>query len=203
MDKRESREVLEASVPLTRSEPPMIRLDRADTQAVKPLMKLLFDRGRTVVRDDSWLVEGSTVAEEIARIREMNRTFLARTESQPTEFRVSRWAPGKMKPLLFVEAVWLDKQRNLPQFAVDAVVEESNTPAILWFNYKKAEWTRMGEFADRDWKLQEDCAAFLNAWTIGGASYVLTCIAGFEGYSVDLQRVDAVSGLSPVLGFGQ
>ncbi len=181
------------------SEAPMVRVDQVSLDVAN----LLFDRGRDLVRDDNWQTEGITDAEEIKRAREMNHAFLALGKRQAPEIRMWRWAPDVRKPLLFVEAVWIDEERNRPLFAVDAVVQERGAPAILSFNYKKAEWMRWGEGSDRDWKLHTEDAAFLNAWKIGPESYILTYIAGYEGYSVELQRVDSAKGLVTALGFGQ
>jgi hypothetical protein len=148
-------------------------------------------------------LEGTTGLEEIKRIRDMNHTFRAINVSQPPEIRMWRWAPDVGTALLLIEAVWIDGDRELPLFAVDAVVQELPVPGILSFNYTKARWMRMGEFRDRNWILDKDDSAFLNAWKIGSDLFVLTFAAGYEGYSVELQKVDSAKGLVAVLAFGQ
>ena len=145
------------------SEIPLVRLDQASFD----MTKLLFDRGRELVRDDNWQTERFTDGEELKRAREMNRTFLTMGEPQTPEIRMWRWAPDEKKPLLFVEAVWINEDRKLPLFAVDAVVQAQGAPAILSFDCRKAEWMRGGEGSDRDWRLRGEDGAFLNAWKIG------------------------------------
>jgi hypothetical protein len=181
------------------SEIPLKRVDQSSFDVTK----LLLDRGRELVRDDNWKTEGFNDAEALKRLREMNRTFLTMDESHTPEIRMWRWAPDKRKSLLLVEVVWISEDRKLPLFAVDAVVQEQETPAILSFDCTKAEWMRGGEGSDRDWRLHAEDGAFLNAWKVGTEFYVLTYIAGYEGYSVDLQRVDPTKGLVTVLTFGQ
>ena len=181
------------------SEIPLKRVDQSSFDVTK----LLFDRGRELVRDDDWKTEGFTDAEVLKRLREMNHTFLTMNEQHTPEIRMWRWAPDKKKPLLFVEVVWISEDRKLPLFAVDAIVQEQETPAILSFNYTKAEWMRVAEDSHRDWRLHAEDGAFLNAWKMGTQSYILTYLAGSEGYSVDLQRLDTAKGLVTVLSFGQ
>ncbi len=61
----------------------------------------------------------------------------------------------------------------------------------------------MGEFSSRDWGLDSNHGAFLNAWRVGSEDFVLTYLPGYEGYSVELQKLDFAKGLIPVVGFGQ
>jgi hypothetical protein len=114
-----------------------------------------------------------------------------------------RWAPDAETSLVLVEAVWIDADRELPLFAVDAVVRELPELKVLSFDYTKAKWMRMREFRDRNWKLTSGDSAFLNAWKIGPDLFVLTFGAGYEGYGVELQKVDPATGLVGVLAFGQ
>jgi hypothetical protein len=60
--------------------------------------KLLFDRGRELVRDDDWKTEGFTDAEVLKRLREMNHTFLTMNEQHTPEIRMWRWAPDRGRP---------------------------------------------------------------------------------------------------------
>jgi hypothetical protein len=182
------------------SQIPMIRLDQQDDRVTK----LLFDRGRGVIRDGLLQLGNTSDPEEAKRIQEMNNAFLMRDEHDfyPSEIRTWRWAPGGGKPLLLVEAVWSDGDRRLPLFAMDGVVQYDGEPRILSFDYRKAEWMRAGEFRGCCGRLDLDRPAFLNAWKIGSEYFLLTYLAGYEGYSVDLQKVDSAKGLQPVFGFG-
>jgi hypothetical protein len=181
------------------SQVPLLRLDPPDSAVTARLLQ----RAHEVVRDDDWELEGTTGLEEIKRIRNMNHTFRATGMSQTREIRMWRWAPDVRTSLVLVEAVWIDEDRQLPLFAVDAIVQELPVPGILSFDYTKARWMRMGEFRDRNWKLNKDDSAFLNAWKIGSDLFVLTLAKGYEGYGVELQKVDFAKGLVGVLAFGQ
>jgi hypothetical protein len=178
---------------------PLLRLDPPDSAAIAPLLQ----RAHEVVRDDEWELEGTIGAEEIKRIRNMNHTFRATGMSQTPEIRMWRWKPDTKTSLLLVETVWIAEDQELPLFAVDAIVQELPVPRIVSFDYTKARWMRMGEFRDRDWRLNKGDSAFLNAWKIGSDLFVLTFAAGYEGYGVELQKVDFATGLVAVLAFGQ
>jgi hypothetical protein len=137
------------------SQVPLLRLD----PPVNAVTAGLLRRAHEVVHDDDWQLEGTTGLEEIKRIRNMNHTFRATNVSQTPEIRMWRWAPDVGTALLLIEAVWIDEDRELPLFAVDAVVQELPVPGILSFDYTKARWMRMGEFRDRNWILDKDDSA--------------------------------------------
>jgi len=101
------------------SQIPMMRVLETDDRVTK----LLFERGREVVHDALWQTAGVTDPTELKRIRETNDAFLTRDAFPTHEIRMWRWAPAGGKPLLLVEAVWIDEDRKLPLFAVDAVLK--------------------------------------------------------------------------------
>jgi hypothetical protein len=160
---------------------------------------MLLNRAREVARDEGWGIERNIEGEEKLRIQEMNRRF--RTAEPVIEMRAWHWN-STQGALLFVEAVWSDATSKSGLFAVDAIMRDGTPPAILSFDHTKAAWMRMFEFRDRDWSLGDGAPAFLNAWQIGADRYVLTYAGGYEGYSVDLRRIDA-GGVVSVLDFGQ
>jgi hypothetical protein len=184
------------------SQAPLVRLEPTGSGVTAWVTTQLLQRGHEVV-GDNWHLEGITDPEEIKRIREMNHAYRATGDSPTSVIQMWRWAPSAGTSLLLVEAVWIDAGRKFPLFAADAVVQELPAPKVLSFNYTKAEWMRMAEFRDRDWTPDADNSAFRNAWKIGADLFVLTYLGGYEGYSVELQKVDSIKGLVPILGFGQ
>jgi hypothetical protein len=182
------------------SQLPLARVDKPDDN----LVRLLFSRAVKVVRDAGWKTEGQRPDSELTRhVREMNTAFLQTRDFRTHEVRMWRWSATGASPLFFVEVVWIDEARMLPMFAADAVLRGDSEPKIVSFNYTKAEWMRIGEFQDRDWRVAPNPEpTFRNAWKVGPDTFILTYVAGYEGYSVDLQRVDSTRGLVPVLSFG-
>ena len=180
------------------SEIPIMPLDQPDQEVTK----ILFNRGRELVHDGNWMVDTRSDPDEAKRIRDMNHAFLVRREFQTSEIRTWRWIPRDGKSFLLVEAIWIDDYAKHPLFAVDAIILEGPKPKILSFSYKKAEWMRASEFQDFDWRLSANYPAFLNAWKIGANYFFLTYLSGYEGYSVDLEKMDFAKGLIPVLSFG-
>jgi hypothetical protein len=185
------------------SQSPVTRVDKPDDN----LTRLLFNRALKVVGDAGWNTGEPPPDSELAkRTREMNTAFLQKQDFQDfqtPEVRMWRWSAGRASALYFVEVVWINEAQRLPMFAADVVLQGGKPPKIVSFNYRKAEWMRMGEFQDRDWRLAANPEpAFRNAWKVGPDTFVLTYLGGYEGYSVDLQRVDSVKGLTPVLSFG-
>ena len=158
------------------------------------LAALLLNHARSIVKDPDWMVDpgrnlGKTFAD---RIRRMNQSFL--TVDHDPEARAVRWAPPGRKPLLFVEAIWVDG--DLPLFGCNAVVEEEPAPAVLSFDTTQAGYMRISEFDGHIWKL-DSATAFRNAWRIGSRYYVLTYTSGYEGFSVQLMEIVPGTGLVP------
>ncbi len=163
------------------------------------LGRLLFSQARGIVRNENWMIQPRTEKTLADRIRQMNRLFLAGSQPQP-EIRYSRWSPSGRKPLLFVEALWIDKS-SLPLFACDAVVEEGKELTILSFRTTQAEDMRIGEFVNQTWDLNET-NVFLNAWKIGTRCFVLCHHRVYEGFDVRLLELVSGKGLTLVgLGF--
>ncbi|HME06462.1 MAG TPA: hypothetical protein VKG25_05400, partial [Bryobacteraceae bacterium] len=166
-------------------------------ESTPAIAELLLKQGREVVKDENWMNDQPNTRKEFAdRIRRMNRTFLAPVSVAP-QIRYFRWRPPGRKPLLFVEALWVGDEDNLPLFACNAVIEEGPELRLISFTTDHAEEMRMQEFAQSTWK-PDETHAFLNAWKIGGRYYVLRYSSGYESYSVELTEVVPGKGLVPV-----
>ena len=147
---------------------------------------VLVREARGFVKSEDWNLDPNASPEFAARIRRANRAVMSGSLPAP-QLRVQLWGT-----LLFVEAVWLGSD-NLPLFACDAVFQERVLQA---FTARRAEYMRMEEFADRDWRLTGR-SAFLGAWQIGGRRYVLQYSEGLEAYSVELMELVPGKGLGP------
>jgi hypothetical protein len=169
-------------------------------ESTRALGQILLSQARGIVKNADWMIDPNTRKNLADRTRRMNQLFLTGARLEP-EIRYSRWSPPGRAPLLFVEALWIDKS-NLPLFACDAVVEEGNALTVLSFRATRAEYMRMREFANWTWKLDEP-GVFLNAWKIGNRCFVLSHNSGYEAFGVRLMEVVPGKGLVPVgPGFG-
>jgi hypothetical protein len=171
-----------------------------ESRLMLPLAKMLQEYAVQLVKDENWTIAANATDETSVRTRARNRALLTQQSMEP-RLRFSRWSPAGRKPLLFVEALWISQDR-LPVFAANAVVEEDDTPKILWIDSSPGKLMRAGEMQNAEWKL-EDPGPFLNAWKIGDQYFILVKSRGYEGFSVDLMELVSGQGLVPTgLGYG-
>lgn len=166
-------------------------LRRADPVS-RNVVELLQAKSRQMVNGEDWELNAQRDPRVVAQVKQMNRMFRGEVQLVQPETRAWRWAG-----LLLVEAVWLDSSKQLPLFAVDAILEVRPAMRIVSFDTNKAAQMRMHEFvvSRHDWRLDPTKAAFLNAWAIGAERFVATYVSGYEGYEVALQRIDRRMGL--------
>jgi hypothetical protein len=177
------------------SEEPLMPVDNTqESESIGRLEQLLLGQGRALVRSADWETNRPVRDKTwLDRIRRMNQTFLT-DSGLKFEVRCLRWSLPGRKPLLFVQAVWRDRN-NLAVFACRAVVEEGEAPAVLWFDAHDAEEMRVEEYGG-EWMPDAE-GAFRNAWRIGGRTFVLTYLRGYEGYQVQTMELVPGKGLAP------
>jgi hypothetical protein len=159
------------------------------------LGELLLQKARGIVSDQNWAINPNAERSFADHVRRMNQSLLSGPLRDP-EIRYLRWAPAGSRPLLFAEALWADDS-GMPLFACDAVVEEAKELTPLAFDENRAIQMRMGEFAGREWRLEET-SPFLNVWKIGNRYFVLCRSIGYEGFQVELLELVRGKGLAPV-----
>jgi hypothetical protein len=165
---------------------------------------LLFRKAREVLTSETWGITDTpnTPNEELDRFRKLNRGFLSAPEYS-IQIRAARWTVPGRKPLLFVLALWYAdiEGKNLPVFAGEAILDETDPLKILSFEYREGEWMRFGEFANWTWDF-DSLARYLNAWKIGSRYFVLRYQNGYESGGAVLQELDFKQGLVPTdLGY--
>jgi hypothetical protein len=172
------------------SRSPLVTADENDS--VLRVEILLLAKARALISRPEWASISTDPSD-----RELDQTFLT---SEPLYHQVHllQWLLPGRKPLLFIQIVWRGK--GAPLFGVNAIVEESENPAILDFDPRPGEQMRAGNDGGNSWKFEWDGfePAFVNAWQIGNRKFILKFVRYYEGYAVSLTELVPGKGLVPV-----